>query len=252
MFSACPSDDDDEESNKADNVLVGYWNISNFDYHMVLFNGGKMASCTTNKNGSIGSISVGNWSYDNQTSILATTAEKNGINLQWHLTMVNDDNWTGIALWDNKTTQKATNQIDAKEIAILLNGKWVNENGKLLTFYEIRDSYDKYDGQTIRLEYTSDDKPEVDMDGIHHKRKAIKFNRFKKDKNQIYLSFYDRDHDTDYYQGKTIEESYSLMINNPYSFDKRELQMYIYISTYRNKEIIQSYIFEAKKYTIEN
>ena len=255
LFTACPSDDDDDEggsSGGSNKALVGYWNISTLKYSMVLFDNGIMKGVPyTDK--STGSIIQANWQYDEDTRILATSAINSGNNLQWHITMLNEDNWTGIALWNDKnTTYAAQNTLDAKEITLLLDGKWVNDAGETITFSPVSESYNQYDGKLMYINYSATEKAQIDLDNEQRKGCRVKFNRFKQTSDQINLGYFDRDNDTDYYQGKTIEEGYYIIIINPYSFKNRRLQVNMYHSSYRDGKIVQDYRFDGMNYHIQN
>ena len=99
LFTACPSDDDDNNDMKKANALVGYWNIPTLKYAMVLFNEGIMICENYRQLSSyhfysdMDVLPTNNWNYNDETGILATSAVYENNNLQWHLTMVNNNNW---------------------------------------------------------------------------------------------------------------------------------------------------------------
>ena len=258
-FTSCGDDDEDDNNGRTSlKAMAGYWNISTLKYSMVLFNEGVMKGrgWETNSRGDIiyGNITTGNWNYDEQTKTLATSALYNNNSLQWLITMLNDDNWTGVALWNDKnTTYMANNKLDVNEVALLLDGKWVNDAGNTLTFYGFSGSYNKYYGDCIYLEsYRADEAPQIDLDNLHNKQMAIKFNQLTKKKDQITLHYYSYDHDNDFYEGKIIEESYTIIIINPYSYNNRQLQMNIKNSSYKGGKIVENYRFDAMKYHFQN
>lgn len=215
---------------------------------MVLFNDGIMlGSYKSNKN-IPNEFNLSKWTYDDQTKTLATDAAIGNNNLQWQLTMINEDSWTGLPLWNDKSTTAANNKLEALDVAMLLNGKWENESGETITFNSFRDENDKYHGHTIWLDYYATEKPSVDLNNQHKKTKAIKFDTFIT-KQRLVLNYYYRDRDNDYYQGKPIEQSFSLSIDDPYNYYNAKLtQLLILTESYLNGKIVTNYKFNAKNY----
>ena len=134
IFTACPSDDDDEHETSAYNVkekFMGYWVVEGIknasqkkgvSVDFVLFKEGKMR---------IGSFDTyETWKYDETTKILATTALINDVNLQWEITIIDDNQWAGIGLWDVTRSSTVAKQGDYNNLSyfLLTNTKWVNVN----------------------------------------------------------------------------------------------------------------------------
>ena len=110
-FSACGGDDDSEdilssdddevvstspEDNLADEAkaFVGYWeNQFEKGYDFLFLGDGVCKAHSYSKSpGEAGT--VGYWSYDTETGILATTIS----NWQWYITLSNSEAWTGISV----------------------------------------------------------------------------------------------------------------------------------------------------------
>lgn len=259
-FTSCGDDDEDDNNGRTSlKAMAGYWNISTLKYSMVLFNEGVMKGrgWETNSRGDViyGNITTGNWNYDEQTKTLATSALYNNNSLQWLITMLNDDNWTGVALWnDQNTTYMANNELDVNEVVLLLDGNWVNDAGNTITFYNISGGYNKSSKDyQVDLSYKADEAPEVDLDNRHNRGVRVRFNKFTKNKDKITLSYYKLEHDSAYdeIEHKGITYSYTILIINPYSYSNRRLQMNIQEQS--NVEgIVDNYRFNAMSYHIKN
>ena len=136
LFTACPSDDDDENENsyKANDKFVGYWVVDGVknatqkkgvSVGFVLFKEGKMRVGTNE--------TYDTWRYDETTRILATTAYVNEVNLQWEITIIDDNQWAGIGLWDVTRSSSVAKPGDYDNLSkfLLNNTNWVNvDNSK--------------------------------------------------------------------------------------------------------------------------
>ena len=153
VFTACPSDDDDEESvpsSKAADKLVGFWFIKNVKTHtiqkagstltLILFKEGKMRYIYPGEK-----MSDCSWTYNEKTGILATTAQINEANLQWEITLSGPQEWSGIALWSEDRSTHTAKPGDYKDVIsmILVDSKWKNEKGETVTFKDYS-GYDAY------------------------------------------------------------------------------------------------------------
>lgn len=103
-------------------------------------------------------VNEGKWQYDEHTHILSTTARwslnKNIINPQWEITFVDNNSWSGLALWDNNTNTSLTaycpegdydddygdtysERVDENLVSFFLSDtRWVNEKGILDIGYQ--------------------------------------------------------------------------------------------------------------------
>lgn len=201
-FTSCGDDDDDNNSSTS-KAMVGYWNVSTLDYSMVLFDNGVMKGMAHGSN----EITTGNWSYDSQTNTLATSALYNGKSLQWLITMLNTNNWTGVALWNDKNTtymaDNKENELDAYELNLLLDGKWVSKTGNTIIFYSIKSSGSK----SVHYNISFNDDP------ANLIRSGGTFNIFTKAKDKIFL-------DENYPYDK-----YTIQIINPYNYKNRQIEI---------------------------
>ena len=146
MATACSSGDDGNEVSIDSKPLVGYWEVPNINsnrkspitYCMVLFPEGKMRSKTSGNDKSLWRSTSQEWTYNKDTGILATTAQFGSANLQWTITLIGADSWTGLELWSDERKsyiangvspssdfQTASKEQIAKAIeAILMTREW--------------------------------------------------------------------------------------------------------------------------------
>ena len=202
-FTSCGDDDDDSNSSTS-KAMVGYWNVSTLDYSMVLFDNGVMKGMAHGSN----EITTGNWSYDSQTNTLATSALYNGKSLQWLITMLNTNNWTGVALWNDKNTtymaDNKENELDMYELRLLFDGKWVSKTGNTITNFHIK--YESAKSVTCSAEFNGGYSEGGDIIGG-------RFNVFTKAKDKIFL-----DEDWPY-------DKYTIQIINPYNYKNRQIEI---------------------------
>lgn len=150
MATACSSGDDGNEVSIDSKPLVGYWEVPNINsnkknpttYCMVLFPEGKMHSKTNWDDKSVWGSASHEWTYNEDTGILATTAQFSSANLQWLITLISADSWTGLELWNDEHKsyiangvspssdfQKASEDKIAKAIeALLMTREWRKES----------------------------------------------------------------------------------------------------------------------------
>jgi len=142
---SCSSDDDTEEkSNNKLSVsgkkLLGAWNIG---YYIVFQTEGK---CFAYTGKSYDYTNAGSWQYNEQTGLLGTSCYYKDINLQWQITMIGDDTWSGILLHNSKV--QAAERDPKHGVILLLTGqKWKNSasNAEVEYKFNVR-SYDKSGG----------------------------------------------------------------------------------------------------------
>lgn len=156
-FTSC-GDDDEEETpleNKTNNAFVGFWKIlgvkkstqkKGVDVYFVFMKNGKMRISTGDIYSShYEKTTLSNWaewSYNDKTKILATTAYLSDINFQWGVTLIGTTQWSGIGLWGVENAATVANQSKDYNVLLtmLLTGqKWVKEGDsskKIQTKYE--------------------------------------------------------------------------------------------------------------------
>lgn len=170
LFTACPSDDDetdDYSGSKINDSFVGFWKINGVkkstqkkgtDVYFAFLKEGKMKISTGEHNSSPYSKEDYSkwfeWSYDDKTKLLVTTASVNDISFQWEVTLIGSTQWAGIGLWEAESASTVANPCSEYEILLtmLLTGqKWVKEDDsskKIRTNYDygfdIRDYKDEY------------------------------------------------------------------------------------------------------------
>ena len=198
-FTSC-GDDDDDNSSSTSKAMVGYWNISTLNYSMVLFDNGVMKGIA---HGSNEKIATGNWNYDSQTNTLATSALYKGQSLQWLITMLNTNNWTGVALWNDKNTtymaDNRENELDVYELRLLLDGKWVSKTGNTISFRNIKSS----GSNSVDCGVVFNDDPSG----------GSTFNIYTKTKDKIFLD------------EKWPYDKYTIQIINPYNYKNRQVEI---------------------------
>ena len=107
-FVSCGGSDDDEDSGKKSEVsnpqYVGAWatDLSSNSTAFIFYTDGKCKKIryyTSYGPQYNAEVKYGYWSYDDKTSILATTAD----NDQWTITLSNNTSWAGINISNGKT-----------------------------------------------------------------------------------------------------------------------------------------------------
>lgn len=119
LFTACQSDDDkDSPQFEEKNMLVGYWKANGNNF--ILFDEGKMRINFSDIYES--------WTYNETSKILATTAIVGKVNLQWEITLISENKWTGIGLWNATASTTVAEFGDNSFLAqiFLSNTNWVN------------------------------------------------------------------------------------------------------------------------------
>ena len=145
LLSSCSSDSSEEGSDKnvMNNSYVGYWEIPHIDvglnnypsYYMLLYKEGLMKGGSNLKNDDF--IKTYKWKFDKSSNNLITTAIQNRHNLQWNITMKENNSWTGLALWDMTSSNKtcvASKKVDSALLYLILSRKkWIGgyEDGQL-------------------------------------------------------------------------------------------------------------------------
>lgn len=143
LLTACPSDDKEDDYNidTSTSRLVGYWEIENYlnqkgisnTNTFVLFEEGKIWYEDNGK------VKEGSWNYNKDTGLLATTAQWELDNWQWEITMIEDNEWAGFALWlDDKKTMLAKRKNSIRMVLLLNGTQWESDD------YEIHCSNTKY------------------------------------------------------------------------------------------------------------
>lgn len=179
-FTACGSDDDSpaQEGNNQENqnqqgngnqtegdeisasakLFVGKWDREsgyNYPYNWYFFADG---TCIGSFAG--GSHPDGNWNYDSDTKILATTV--NG--WQYTITLSTQDAWGGISLGSTPHSIAFTKPADQSQFyyQMLYHYLWTSPEGTTLTFQWSSDGYDRFQikkgENVVKQAYTQIDK----------------------------------------------------------------------------------------------
>lgn len=142
LLTACPSDDKEDDYNidTSTSRLVGYWTIRNCtsytgpngklnykDAYFILYEEGKIRYLNENNN-----VKEGSWNYNKDTGLLATTAEYRSNNWQWEVSMIEDNEWAGFALWsDDKKTLLAKRDNLINPDLLLGETQWESDDYKI-------------------------------------------------------------------------------------------------------------------------
>ena len=118
LFTACPSDDDEDIVSSKTQKFLGQWYNNKSKISMTFYDDAKMYYHNSRNY---------QWNYNENTGILTTTAEMNGNNLQWEITFSDTTSWTGIKMWDDKSSILFERTHPRSTAYTVLNGRtWIN------------------------------------------------------------------------------------------------------------------------------
>lgn len=225
LLTACPNDDEDENSFRAGNEFVGLWKVVDFSntFYLMLYTDGKIRTCKASKVSDAETSYTNDgasWTYNKETGVLATSASINSYNLQWEITLMSGNEWAGICLYDReKRTCKATKITKDSDIILMMgaNRNWTNDEGSRLRF--------RSDFDDLRLDYYR----YKWINGVNaiafDEKQSFSYNR---DLDQYELHF------SNYVTVNRTDKA-DLIIKNPYSYSKvvieGELDFYEYERT---------------------
>lgn len=161
----------------------------------------------------------GSWSYDPDTKILATTLSGE----QWQVTIVTDNQWSGIALHTESTSHTFTRLTDVEMVKYIVPGDWVFTSDSS-EGYTTEKSFSKYDSIYDSENYVI---PSGNIYDSRHVYGTYTYWYWTYSENDdeydgkciMTDTRYDRDDDNDYYSRVISETEYTLTVLNPYSQD---------------------------------
>lgn len=164
VFISCSSDDEDDSKKltSSERQLLGGW--SGAGIGMVLQTGGKMYYDGFYDK----QAETGSWQYNETTGILATDAtDKYHNTLQWQITMISNNSWSGLALWNNNKTVSAERDAETAVRLLLTGTLWNTKEGNTVKYkYEKISDNNKFvstyingknEGKTIFFDKISED-----------------------------------------------------------------------------------------------